>query len=87
MILRLSLIFFDGAGRSDTRTQSYTYIHISALKKIYASKAHTRRTRTQIEHTRSYQGDSRRQGVTEGQELVSPQSYEGRGDIVLVQHW
>ena len=87
MILRLSLIFFDGGWGVKTHTQSYTYIHISALKKIYASKAHRRRTRTQIEHTRSHQGDSRRQGVTEGQELVSSQSYESRGDIVLVQHW
>eukprot|EP00487_Bulimina_marginata_P011749 TRINITY_DN7570_c0_g1_i1.p2 TRINITY_DN7570_c0_g1~~TRINITY_DN7570_c0_g1_i1.p2 ORF type:complete len:100 (+),score=1.23 TRINITY_DN7570_c0_g1_i1:191-490(+) len=70
-----------------TRTQSYTYIHILALKKIYASKADIRRNQTQIEYTRSHQGDSRRQGVTQGKELVSPQSYEGRGDTVLVQHW
>ena len=84
MILRLSLIFFDGRRRSDIYTQSYTYIHILALKKIYASKAHRRRNRAQIEHTRSYQGDRRRQGVTEGQESIAAQPYESRGDIVLV---
>ena len=81
--MRLSLNKMGGRGVK-THTQSYTYIHISALKKIYASKAHIRRNQTQIEYTRSHQGDSRRQGVTQGKKLVSPQSYEGRGDTVLV---
>ena len=86
MMLQPELLenFIDGAGRSDNSYTLYIYIHISALKKIYASKANTRRSRAQIEHTRSYQGDCRRQGVTEGQESIAAQPYESRGDIVSV---